>query len=464
MPFFKVWSCDRSKRFCVVTECTVNDVRDNASIKLGINWTHLCLESDGTIIDSDEILEYFSKEILILLQDSESWTPANSNLCSKENLNRANSTDHGINSNNDNGDQTANMNLMIENTGSNANEQIPRINPAEIENQENNINNDNRRLDLHEEIPRIDPVVIRAENINIWSNYEYDWSNLDASFREALTKKTRINKLKTEVVRKVILQMRKICPIIPCAVLRSVAKELVKKYPDSLEDRKGEKKFGAGYINIYNSLLNRNNYETTLAKTGDTARSKCKTKNLKFTSQAKLGAVNWSVQHYLEGEDSFTVEENRKTLCEAFALIKENQGPAPPAMNEDVLEIINKTLKDQRDFFNNFDNLPSVQSLLVNWPILSLKEYLFYHYSLQMGHSIEQLTTGFLQNKGTIFAFGKAYNLSQAETCESSFEMIKIVFDYFNEDFSDFIVECPVSIYFCKHTLHTETLNFIFHF
>lgn len=52
---------------------------------------------------------------------------------------------------------------------------------------------------------------------------------------------------------------------------------------------------------MYNSLLNRHNYETSLVKSKDTAKPKCKTKNLKFISQAKLGAVNWSVEHYPKG-------------------------------------------------------------------------------------------------------------------------------------------------------------------
>lgn len=50
-----------------------------------------------------------------------------------------------------------------------------------------------------------------------------------------------------------------------------------------------------------------------------------------------------------------------------------------------------------------------------------------------MGHSIEQLKAGFLKDKGTIFAYGKAHKLSQAETSESTFEMVQIVFDYYNK-------------------------------
>lgn len=72
MQVFKIWSCDQEKRICVVCHCSVEAVEENASLKLGINGTHLCLENDGTLIDVNEILYHFSKETLILLKDGES--------------------------------------------------------------------------------------------------------------------------------------------------------------------------------------------------------------------------------------------------------------------------------------------------------------------------------------------------------------------------------------------------------
>lgn len=147
MPVFKVWSCVRSKRLCVVSECTVDGVRDTVSIKLGINGTHVCLESDGTIIDSDEILEHFSKEISILLQNFESWTPIVSNSCDKDDLNRNDSIDHEIHEFNKN---KGNIDHGIENTENDAHrtldldDHFPRIDPVGIENTEDTRNNANR--------------------------------------------------------------------------------------------------------------------------------------------------------------------------------------------------------------------------------------------------------------------------------------------------------------------------------
>lgn len=241
--------------------------------------------------------------------------------------------------------------------------------------------------------------------------------------------------------------MRKINKMIPCAVLRSVAKTIVETYPDVFEDRKMGKKFGNGYTNLYNSLLNHSNYQTAISKATDNKTPKRKAKNLKFITQAKLGALKWNLEHYREGKNELTMETRRQSLYDAYKLIDEQQAP-PINLYDEISENLNKSFKAQRDFFNDFENLPNAQSMFIKWPVLSIMECLFYHYSLLMGHSIELLKNDFINDKKTIFAFGKASNLTQAETPDDSFEMIQIIFNYFKEDFSNYFVSCPVRIYF----------------
>ena len=77
---FKVWSPDRLHRKSVL-------LRDNTDLyhnflmiannKLNIDGQKVVLESNGTEVDEDDILDYFNTkgEVFILLQEGESWQP-----------------------------------------------------------------------------------------------------------------------------------------------------------------------------------------------------------------------------------------------------------------------------------------------------------------------------------------------------------------------------------------------------
>ena len=77
---FRVWSCDRLKKSAVIIEESNNmiqDVINKSNNKLEINGTLLVLEKDGTPIDEDMVLKHYGKEILILLEEGESWIDKN---------------------------------------------------------------------------------------------------------------------------------------------------------------------------------------------------------------------------------------------------------------------------------------------------------------------------------------------------------------------------------------------------
>ncbi|XP_043483993.1 uncharacterized protein LOC122512301 isoform X2 [Leptopilina heterotoma] len=405
MPVFKVWSADRKKRVCVICQPTLENFIACANLKLGFDGESLCLETDGTLIDSDEILEHFQKEVFILLKENENWTEVNSASASSS------MNENGI--------------------------------PGPVQETERLPGNDepNQQFLPHDHVPRVDPNPLLLRNINIWHNYQYDWTNLDRNYIEKLEQGQSQNEIKKEVIHKVILQMHNINKFIPCAVFRTVAKEIVAKYPESFEDRKNNIKFGNGFTSVYSSLLNHHNYLISISKRSNTTRPRRNSKALKFLSQAKLGATNWELNEHPEGETEGTISERKTMLHESYSTF--NRTEISPDEHAENLENITKTFKAQRDFFNDFEKLPDIESLANNWPILSIHEYLFHHYALQMGHSIEQLKNGFINDKATIFAYGKAFNLTQAETADDSFEIIKIIFYYFKESVQTLISVCP---------------------
>ena len=55
-------------------------------------------------------------------------------------------------------------------------------------------------------------------NLNIWSDYQYDWTNLDPSYIRQLENGINGKGLQIEVVHKVILQMRNVHTNIPSSI------------------------------------------------------------------------------------------------------------------------------------------------------------------------------------------------------------------------------------------------------
>lgn len=53
----------------------LSDLTAKSNIKLGIaDGSVLVMEKDGTVIDDDDVIKFFSGETLMLLQPEESWS------------------------------------------------------------------------------------------------------------------------------------------------------------------------------------------------------------------------------------------------------------------------------------------------------------------------------------------------------------------------------------------------------
>lgn len=279
MSVFKVWSGDRKHRIYVLCQCTLDTIIPNANLQLGINGNRLWLENDGTLIDTDEILKIFCNEIFILLEKNESWIPL-SNTNKGETRRRNNFSDE------------LQGNGQIIETEVNQEFPVNCIPLAEIEENEQIPGVEvNQEAAANNEVPGINPHPKEENHLNIWNNYQYDWSNLDRSYVQHLEAGSVDNVIKKEVVHKVIAHIKNVNKIIPCSAIRSVSKKNAEMYPDSFEDRKNGKTFGKGHTNLYQSLLNHSNYILGISKNKNQKKKK-QTKNLRFYVQAKLGATN----------------------------------------------------------------------------------------------------------------------------------------------------------------------------
>ena len=433
---FKVWSSDRSRKIAFVAPCTVQDVIATANKKLNITGTGLFLESDGTEIEDNDVLHHFSAQPFIILEAGKVW---------KENS--RNSTLDG----NDLAPENATLfhNDIAE---------IPAIADVNIDNRE--------FVQTHDNVVAANE---RDVNLNIWFDYNYNWQNLDSSYITQLQNGESTKSVKTEVVHKVILQMRQISMSIPSTVFRRVAKSIMETFPNSFEDRKNGKRYGNGYTVLYDTLKNHNNYLDRLLKAEGSVSQKRKVpaNKARYLMQAKLGATNWQPVEHPEGESDVTVEEKRQNLISLNRLLQ--MGQLTPALHAEILTELTASFKTIREFFNDIHDLPTPDTLYLSWPVLYSKEYFCHLYHLQMGHPIELLKENLKRDALSIFSFGRANNLTSSNTPEDDYEIICIIFKYFGENITHLINQCPVSfnlkvLFFCQNEIHpghfTLTIEF----
>ena len=192
-----------------------------ASQKLDINGEKICLESDGTLIDEDEILILMKKETLILLESGQQYVSAkeisfSSSLPSTVNLNSANS-----------------LNFDEE-----TNDPIPVILSTDSDEM---MQCNNRLTTLY--------------NYNLeyqWTNFNIPWDKIPADMILNCEKGEKIKSVVTQIVHIIINEMRSIKAEIPTKALKSVAIQLVKKHPDTFADKSDDgEMYGDGCCTIF---------------------------------------------------------------------------------------------------------------------------------------------------------------------------------------------------------------------
>ena len=137
---------------------------------------------------------------------------------------------------------------------------------------------------------------------------------------------------------------------------------------------------------------------------------------MRILVQAKLGVVDWQPEKHPEGENDITVEEKRVNLLNLHHHVLQIGEATPVAVHEEIVTALTGSFKSIREFFNDVLDMPTPDTVCLSWPVLFRREYLWYLYYLQMGHSVQLLRDNFNTDRQAIFAFGRAFNLTTADT------------------------------------------------
>lgn len=338
---FKIWSADRQKKTAVVSPMCDNlllSVIATASAKLDINGSILVLESDGTVIDEDEVLTSFEKEIFLLLECNEIWFPAYVHAPTSS---------------------TSTISLHDTTLHDNSSE------PSDADSPE------------------------KSPQWSLWNNFEINWQDIPSAAIEKCEKGNKTKALVNLIINAVIDQLRTVKTEIPSKVLKCIARKMGEKYSQIFTDFDDDGcVIGDGIYSTYRKLLDRNNYlnrQNTSQKQSLLGKLNVPLSKRKKVLDSKAGCSDWQPKKHIIDEKE--IEDMRLKLKNNIAKTK-----------EEILECLELTYSAQRYFLNtNAPKPPSILEIKDKWPHLLVQDYMFWHFEKLMSFKVTRLTDKMLE-------------------------------------------------------------------
>lgn len=384
----------------------------------GLLGTRLVLESDGCDITEDEALDYFSKEVLIILQEDQCWLateqqssiPAKLNepvvefineiICDKELPNEmfAYGVDGASTSSNVNNRENINTNVQT----------VRLTTPTE------------RRDESHNNYALFDKFVIPFEDF-------------PTDIKNVLLAKEKLGTKLNDMVQIIVKELRKISPFIPVSVFRLIGQKLANQYPETFKSSlTSDTNFGSSVI--VSKLINHNNY---LNRPGSNELMR----DIPTNKRRKLRTIGETCVNWLPTtNDEKSISENESKRIQLL-----NQHVKGKLTNEEWLSVIENmklTYDLQRAFLNKS---PTTLEIIEDWPYLLKEECLLNHFEKLMDINLSMLKDNVNLKKSYILATGKSakqkdiVNLFKNPTPYASTKLTDVImFDYifihFKED------------------------------
>ncbi|XP_066589602.1 uncharacterized protein [Prorops nasuta] len=271
-----------------------------------------------------------------------------------------------------------------------------------------------------------------------WLNFKIPWDKMDLSVIRELDAGNRNKYLVTNVVNKVVSEMRAIQELIPSKTFNLIARKMVDKYPKTFADLDDDGQFfGEGMHSLYNKMHDRNFY----LNRPHMKRTLLRTLNIPFKKQksilaAKAGCSNWQPDKYKEGETESSLEEKRKFL--ETVTLNIDSIKTDVEKKQKVYLFLEDTYPIQRVFINNVHKPPTMTDIKIKWPILLHKEFFVWHYEKLMQQSIVVLKEQLTIKKDKILAYGEKRNFKNILNSSDKDEIkcIKIIMYHFKEDYN----------------------------
>lgn len=358
------------------------------------------LESDGTIIDEDELVIFYEKETFIILSKTEKWIPA-STLTPSESSGTMET--YIVSDNGELLEEKDSTNIPTNSLPSSTNYEITWKNFI--------IPIDKFPSDVMVEIEKPVPLEI------LKTNGEHARTWLERRWR-----------IQTQVIHIVVNEMRHIKTKIPISAFKIIANKLSERYPIFRDIDSDNVVIGDRCFTLTMKLIKRNNYLNRPFKRKSTTAGKIPGKSSKKIANITCDCSNWDP----ELNEEIVDEENLKNSLNVITETDKNFHQ----YLEDSYSIIRMAINS---------NEP-LNKILVQWPILQKSKNAFYwHFQNLTKVDLTMLGMKINAKANNIIEFGIKNKLYHADNnIEAGFAVLQIFAKYFKEDIENFIFETKV--------------------
>uniref|UniRef100_A0A3B1JEG1 Uncharacterized protein n=1 Tax=Astyanax mexicanus TaxID=7994 RepID=A0A3B1JEG1_ASTMX len=240
----------------------------------------------------------------------------------------------------------------------------------------------------------------RVIDLSTWSDkFKVPWSKMPQGIKLSINAQQRPTpRDRREMIRVIVDEIRLIEPNPTRSDCATVAKMVVKEYPESFADiLKDGTRIGSGFASLVNQLKTRVEHLNRNSVIGRRRRMKGHSSS-PTTNRAKgpsdqYGCIRWQPD-CPQGETESILKEKQEEMKELYA----REGPAA-AERGHITQLMERTYYLQRKTINA-SPAPSIVELKTGWPFLFTPKEIYNHFKLLTDISILEKITDAIEHKG----------------------------------------------------------------
>ncbi|KAK9751803.1 hypothetical protein QE152_g4750 [Popillia japonica] len=260
--------------------------------------------------------------------------------------------------------------------------------------------------------------VVHERNMEVvWNEFQVPWEKIPTYMIRTCDNGKKSKQIITEIIHIMVNEMRQIKTNIPSKAFKLVALKLAERFPHVFRDFDEDGVvIGDGTHSITMKLLDRNNYLNRPRKRSLNASDGRRYR--KTVQNARIGCSNW------EPNQPSSTKNSRITLT--------NTNP----FSDHFYKLLNETYADQRKFFNNVNNPPSIFEIKNKWPAILSTPGIFWHFEKLTSIDLNEVMKNIREKSNKLLKFGIEKKLIEEWQTNNDKDLtsLQVISKYFKEE------------------------------
>lgn len=288
--------------------------------------------------------------------------------------------------------------------------------------------------------------VVHERNMEVvWNEFQVPWEKIPTYMIRTCDNGKKSKQIITEIIHIMVNEMRQIKTNIPSKAFKLVALKLAERFPHVFRDFDEDGVvIGDGTHSITMKLLDRNNYLNRPRKRSLNASDGRRYR--KTVQNARIGCSNW------EPNQPSSTKNSRITLT--------NTNP----FSDHFYKLLNETYADQRKFFNNVNNPPSIFEIKNKWPAILSTPGIFWHFEKLTSIDLNEVMKNIREKSNKLLKFGIEKKLIEEWQTNNDKDLtsLQVISKYFKEELKTLYRCYKVGTYSCSFEIYRKYVNYFF--